>query len=187
MNPFDDSPEAERAVKRVHEEMRARGVKCGDCNLCCTVMRVEMAPVHDGFKPANEKCRHACKAGCSIYENKPSSCNSFICLWITMRLFISDFPMKWRPDKIGAVIDCNEVGTLTVHLKYDNAWQRKGDLHDCLMYVANKFDHVVLSRPTADPLLFHRDGSTEELIELQKTDRGFRQYRTKFPHEKVAS
>lgn len=181
-----DNFDAALTVARVHIEMKKKGVKCGECNLCCTVMRVEMAPVANTFKPAHVKCSKACKAGCSIYENKPYSCDSFICLWIMMSLLKDDFPMKWRPDKIGAVIDMNDVGNLTVHLKHNNAWRMEGELRECLFYLLEMVPFLILDRPSEPPILLRPGGYTEDLIEITASASGFKRFRTKTPEELLA-
>src|SRR3546814_7728190 len=53
--------------------LRARGASCGDCNLCCTIMAVDMATLPEPNKPARARCGHMCKSGCSIYDAKPDS------------------------------------------------------------------------------------------------------------------
>jgi hypothetical protein len=75
-----------------------RGRSCGSCQLCCTLLPVELA---DGNKPANERCKHVCSKGCGIYENRPPPCRWFNCRW----LFDPDTAPMRRPDRVHYVID----------------------------------------------------------------------------------
>lgn len=72
---------------------------CGSCQLCCTLMPVADIELK---KPALQRCKHLrFKKGCSIYENRPFSCASWSCAWLTNDL-PSDMP---RPDRCGYVVD----------------------------------------------------------------------------------
>lgn len=55
------------------------GRACGTCTLCCRLPDIDLFD-----KPANAWCRH-CVAGkgCSIYDDRPSVCRDFLCLWMT--------------------------------------------------------------------------------------------------------
>lgn len=66
---------------------------CGDCQACCYVIRVDALE-----KPAFTNCKHQCESGCGDYENRPTNCRSFDCLWLGG--FGSD---EMKPNKLGAV------------------------------------------------------------------------------------
>lgn len=70
---------------------------CGDCSLCCKLMSVRELD-----KAAFKWCRHArpgAKPGaCTIYEERPATCRTFLCHW---RLGV--LPEHMKPNKIGAV------------------------------------------------------------------------------------
>lgn len=66
---------------------------CGPCTLCCTLMGVDELD-----KPAAQKCAHDCGKGCRIYDDRPTSCREFSCLWL-----LGSFPSYARPDKVGFV------------------------------------------------------------------------------------
>lgn len=68
--------------------------KCGSCTFCCTVTAVPEIQ-----KPERSDCKH-CKGGCSIYEQRPTSCRTFSCAWLD-----GDLPSWMRPDKIGVMIE----------------------------------------------------------------------------------
>lgn len=71
---------------------------CGDCVLCCLVMRVL-----ELNKPEAIKCKYCVRTGCLIYEERPASCRNFHCLWQFKKLF-KDKKGKRRPDRLGALI-----------------------------------------------------------------------------------
>lgn len=77
--------------------MRDAKRSCGECDLCCTVLRVD-----ELGKLGGRCCEHQRGGGkgCGIYENRPNICRSYRCLWLKGGLEASD-----RPDQIGAVID----------------------------------------------------------------------------------
>lgn len=72
--------------------------KCGSCDACCTVMSI---PELD--KPPSVACdllRPYSDGGCcSVYEDKPASCNEFKCGWLR-----GAFSNKHRPDRSGMVM-----------------------------------------------------------------------------------
>jgi hypothetical protein len=99
-------------IKLVPDAVR----RCGDCQLCCKLMPLRDATVHDGYKPANMKCTHQkFGVGCSIYAKRPRSCAVFSCRWLTKH----DTADQHRPDRAHCVIDpmpdtldiANEDGT----------------------------------------------------------------------------
>ncbi len=71
--------------------------KCGTCTLCCKLL-----PVAEIDKGANTVCFYQRYfKGCSIYHERPSSCRTWSCLWLTDRSF-SHFK---RPDISHYVLD----------------------------------------------------------------------------------
>ena len=68
---------------------------CGDCTLCCTVLRVDALRKLGGVACAAVSAR-----GCTIYERRPQICRGYRCLWLQGKLDIED-----RPDRLGAVLD----------------------------------------------------------------------------------
>ena len=129
------TPEATEMLAGLHDRLRARGRGCGECTACCTIMRVDMSPVETAHKPERVKCTHECRTGCAIYDKKPDSCTAFMCLWLASQVFDGNMPDRWRPDRVGAVLDVNELGIMTVHLKHEVAFEREGPLRDLLHYV----------------------------------------------------
>ena len=187
---LDAPDDVKRAkVDELHQRLKAKGRGCGTCQACCTIMRVDMEPVAPTHKPERTRCGHQCSAGCKIYDAKPESCSVFMCLWLAMELFDDRMLKEWRPDNVGAVVDVNEVGTITVHLKHENRWMRQGPLRDMLLWLAqgkSMFDQnvfVVLDRPSGNHLLFKGNGSTQELVACGVGPDGLKQFRTKFEDE----
>lgn len=71
--------------------------RCGACDLCCTVLRVDVLK-----KPGGVRCEHQRRegAGCGIYPDRPQICRAYRCLWLRGGLREED-----RPDRLGAVVD----------------------------------------------------------------------------------
>ena len=76
---------------------RARA--CGECTLCCTLLRVD-----ELAKLGGTPCRHLRRApeapGCAIHAGRPRICRAYACLWLSGGLDEAD-----RPDRLGAVLD----------------------------------------------------------------------------------
>ena len=74
---------------------------CGDCTLCCTVLRVD-----EIGKLGGEDCVHQqAHGGCAIYSTRPNVCRGYRCLWLSGGLGDAD-----RPDRLGAVLDLLHPG-----------------------------------------------------------------------------
>jgi hypothetical protein len=83
---------------------------CGDCALCCVVLRVDElgkpagAPCRE-LHPAYASGRRAASAeprpgGCGIHSTRPSICRGYRCAWLAGHFEDAD-----RPDRLGAVLD----------------------------------------------------------------------------------
>jgi hypothetical protein len=68
--------------------------QCGDCNICCTAMKV---PALD--KPAGVRCVHQTPQGCGNYEHRPAPCREWYCLWVRDQHGL--FNDSQRPDRLG--------------------------------------------------------------------------------------
>jgi hypothetical protein len=75
---------------------------CGECTLCCTVLRVD-----ELGKLGGAPCRHLRSqgSGCSIHPTRPRICRAYRCLWLRGSLLEGD-----RPDRLGALLDLREAG-----------------------------------------------------------------------------
>lgn len=136
---------------------------CGDCSLCCEVMRVS-APGWD--KPPRQRCPHQCKRGCGIYEQRPENCEGFECLWLVSQHHPDgpDFalPRDLRPDRCGVVIEPNEHGNIVAHCKFPAAWKKPAVL-DHLLGFAGRTTVLIETSNDATPFRLLPDGSTRLL------------------------
>lgn len=138
--------------------MTAQPNACGGCNLCCTVMRVEMDPIKEPW----QRCQHACAGGCSIYADRPEPCREWSCVWLHSQSNAAlRLPSGLRPDRCGVVLNLNTVGSILAHCASDAAWQREA-IHKWLVRRAAS-KTVIIVLPSRRALLLHGDGSTEEL------------------------
>jgi Fe-S-cluster containining protein len=67
---------------------------CGGCTACCNVLLIQ-----DIHKPVNTACPNCTKDGCSIYSNKPQTCNEFECAYLHGK----NVPESLRPDNCGVI------------------------------------------------------------------------------------
>ncbi len=77
---------------------------CGDCSLCCTVLRVDELGKLGGVDCVHQNRRGP---GCSIHPRRPGICRAYRCLWLSGGLDAGD-----RPDHLGAVLDVVAEGPL---------------------------------------------------------------------------
>jgi len=68
---------------------------CDGCTACCTSLAV---PEYD--KKTNDACEHIC-IGCNIYAERPESCRTFRCTWLSEGTGFKELSM--RPDRCGVV------------------------------------------------------------------------------------
>jgi len=80
---------------------------CGECTLCCTLLRVDELK-----KLGGTRCRELRTApappGCGIHGTRPAICRAYSCLWLSGGLDETD-----RPDRLGAVLDVATEGSVT--------------------------------------------------------------------------
>jgi hypothetical protein len=72
--------------------------ECGNCTMCCKLLAVEALE-----KPAGVMCKHAC-GKCAIYEERPTGCRTYSCLWLTDERVPEDF----KPSKVKAVLNAKD-------------------------------------------------------------------------------
>lgn len=71
---------------------------CGTCDQCCRVIGVSDGGIE---KPAGVPCEHLCNApcgNCGIYENRPSACKQYSCMWLD-----GELPVEAKPEHSGVV------------------------------------------------------------------------------------
>lgn len=73
-------------------------------------------------------CQFIGGSGCSIYEQRPTSCRTFHCWWLSQPKMVDPAQdLKDRPDKIGVVIDRQDTAfgpALTVFPITPNSFDR---------------------------------------------------------------
>lgn len=68
---------------------------CGQCTVCCRIPEISDPEL---TKPAGEPCINLSKhIGCSIYESRPATCKTWLCLWRELS-WLTD---ECRPDRLG--------------------------------------------------------------------------------------
>ena len=106
------SSQAKRAVSQRRTESRQPGRVCGECTLCCTLLRVDELKKLGGT-PCAQLRQAPSEPGCSIHEKRPRICRAYACLWLSGGLDGED-----RPDRLGAVLDLvseGHIAKLRVH------------------------------------------------------------------------
>ena len=84
---------------------------CGECVACCVYLKIS-----ELNKPGLTPCQHlkeltgehtcSTEGGCSVYEDKPTVCRDYRCLWLNGHGAEED-----RPDKSGLLMDTiHQVG-----------------------------------------------------------------------------
>lgn len=114
---------------------------CGECTLCCKVLGVAEIK-----KPPNVWCQHsATKKGCQIYNDRPSSCKEFSCVWLLSPDKMGD---HLRPDKTHVVLasfDRPGATGLSAYVDpgYPSAY-REGQIGELINTVAKKTTVLVI-------------------------------------------
>jgi len=104
--------------------------RCGECSLCCTVLRVD--PLR---KLGGVPCVHqdVDAPGCAIHPTRPAICRAYTCLWLRGGLDDAD-----RPDRLGAVLDVVSNGP-TVRLEIREAVPGAFDRSVALQAIAARY------------------------------------------------
>lgn len=80
---------------------------CGECQACCYAIAVhletDLTECED--KPNYTTCKHQCSKGCAIYNNRPSECRTYDCMWSSGVLTNEEY----RSDKLGVIVDFREA------------------------------------------------------------------------------
>jgi hypothetical protein len=100
---------------------------CGECSLCCTVLRVDELGKLGGV-PCRALRSVAAGGGCGIHARRPAICRAYRCLWLQGGLEPDD-----RPDRLGAVLDLVTAGAQTrleIHLAGADAFERSPRLRE---------------------------------------------------------
>lgn len=132
---------------------------CGNCTLCCTLMRVAMDPP----KPERVACRHCADAGCAIYVLRPKPCAEFQCLWLGSQDMPGRLSSFMRPDRTGIVLEINSAANIIAHCAWPDAWKREPMLTWLKGAAART---TVMLELGGETLLLAPDGTTERLIRV---------------------
>jgi hypothetical protein len=95
------------------------GRACGTCTLCCKVIGVAELDKQPGTW-----CPHCVRGkGCGIYAQRPVSCRTFFCLWMTGPAL----GPEWKPERAKFALVLTEEGrylTAFVDPGFPSAWQK---------------------------------------------------------------
>lgn len=89
-----------------------QGRECGSCTLCCKLLRVEELDT-----PPGQWCPHCdVKAGCTIYQQRPTECRQFYCEY----LLDPALGEHWKPARCKMVVVFEEhLNALVIHVDPD--------------------------------------------------------------------
>ena len=121
---------------------------CDGCTMCCKALGIPELQ-----KPMGVWCPHLVKGrGCGIYDQRPSPCRLFECLWLT-----SDMPDYWKPDRSKMVVAGDETGTLInviVDDGYPNAWKKEPFYRDIKAWARQMRWRVQVLTPGSGWIIF---------------------------------
>ncbi len=119
------------------------GRSCEACTMCCKLLSIEALN-----KPRSQWCEHCdVGAGCKIYEERPSECQTFYCGYLTM----AHTGDHWRPAKSKMVIAlAKDASQLTVFVDpgRPDAWRKEpyySDIKNWARAAAKNQGRVVVS------------------------------------------
>ena len=111
---------------------------CGGCTVCCEILEIPTLK-----KPSRKMCSNVCDTGCGIYNERPSECAQFQCVWSEGYTGNGQ-----RPDKSGIMayyIDHPELGrTLLVLEVKPKAFIKRSKQRDRLIKMANERRSAVI-------------------------------------------
>lgn len=80
--------------------MAADGRTCGGCDACCSVLNI---PELNSPAFSRPSCMAEC-GGCGMYDDRPSICRGFECVWLMEDPELTGLGEEHRPDRLGVVI-----------------------------------------------------------------------------------
>jgi hypothetical protein len=75
--------------------------KCGNCTACCGPAGIFVPGTFDEWT----RCSHAKGKRCGIYNDRPSECRAFQCIWS----LIKSWPPELRPDRCGFLVALKDL------------------------------------------------------------------------------
>ena len=144
---------------------------CGTCTACCKVFAIA-----DLDKPAGKWCGHCFVGqGCSIYQDRPTVCVEFKCLWLESQSRADaheHLPLAMRPDKSKCVIspstNPNVMSVITANGSPD-AWRRT-DIRRLLIGLVKHGMSVVIG-PAASTRKTMLDMNGERVVTMTPPDK----------------
>jgi len=143
--------------------------ECGDCNLCC---KLPMIKEENFYKKEYTWCKNCDVGGtgCTIYNDRPKTCKTFICGWLE-----GSVPLEWKPNKVGFIVtvephgpehkvmtlyaDTHKVHNIANHLKKIEYTQDGEEWSYVIRYNTNENDLAVFDRQRfGDVLMFCKRG-----------------------------
>lgn len=108
---------------------------CGECTACCTVLGVQALK-----KKSQTRCQHECEKGCAIYNERPTECQTYRCIY-----HMHPTDINLRPDKLGVVMDTTQtpLGTALVVREYRIGASEEPHVKACILNIANALDAYV--------------------------------------------
>jgi hypothetical protein len=129
--------------------------ECGACSLCC-----KLPYVAELNKPIDTWCPH-CQpghGGCTIFQNRPTSCRGFICGWLSGKLKIGD---EWFPAHCKMIIarSPDKGFLIIVDPAFPNAWRRDPYYRQRLALAQQSFVKIRVGRRF---IRLNADGSEQQ-------------------------
>lgn len=133
---------------------------CGTCTACCRVFAIPQVA-----KPAGAWCQHCTVGvGCKIYEQRPTVCRDYECLWLQAKKRGERIADELRPDRSKVVIGQStnqQIITATQMPGAAGAWQRPR-MHEFLKMFVDGGYTVAIGMPAArNQLLWSARGLRE--------------------------
>ncbi len=127
-----------RPATGTSDDSDAMDRRCGECSLCCTVLRVD-----EIAKLGGTTCQHVQSGGgCGIHADRPGICRAYQCMWLRGKFREED-----RPDRLQAVLDLVPAGE-TVRLSIRQAVPGVFDASPRLQEIAAEFREHTAVRVT---------------------------------------
>lgn len=97
----DASPGASEPKHRRLREPKVGRRTCGPCTACCHSMQINELDKPEWAPCERQRAAGLSGGGCGDYENRPASCQSFACLWLSG---LSLTGTQHRPDRCGVML-----------------------------------------------------------------------------------
>ena len=150
----------------VEEEQWVAERSCGDCQACCHELPV-IATKPAMKKPPKTNCQYQCEKGCSIYEERPEPCRTYLCQWA-----IGWGAEHWRPDKWGLIVEANTMTMAITICEIRRDAIQQPEFKQLLPLLADQAS-VILLTMDKEMVVFAKDQA--EIDRLEKVQTGLEQ------------